>query len=203
MLKDFPSFLFTREKETQTLQNLDLTSSQNQYDRAENVAKLKYSYPVNIGYNDQENKPKCLTQMYLASDFLAELTPILPWNSANPVNTGYNLFHDFKRDEAEYYIADCRKTLASFFPSLFAGGSVGKCLYTENMWMTPLEFQNFSGSFCTDWKSAIYLRKPKETKNKRYNSKTIKSLIQDGILEVHPTMCPYTNSRENNNVQVI
>lgn len=211
MLKDFPSFLFTSEKVKP--KDLKLEINKNAYEQVEDVAKLKYTYPVDISYSQQDSEPKCLTQMFLASDFLKKRTPILPWTPGQAVDTkGYNLYLDFKntfeqiKQDTEFYYADCLSTRGRFYPNLFAGASVGKCVYTEGHWLTPIEFQKFSGSRRAEWKMAIQLRRPDESKRKVKSKPqvvTIKSLIDDGTVEVHPVTCSCNKCQGNYNMQVI
>lgn len=84
-------------------------------------------------------------------------------------------------------------------------GSKGKCLYTvEGIWMTPVEFQLFGGSTAADWRAAIQLRMihQAKAKNKSIRPTTIKSLVDNGTLKVHPTNCNCLRCQGNFLMQV-
>ena len=71
---------------------------------------------------------------------------------------------------------------------LFLKGTIGKCiLSTENIWLTPVEFQLYSGCASADWKTAIRMIVPNrddhEKSNKTLTKKcdfiTLKTLIEE------------------------
>jgi hypothetical protein len=58
----------------------------------------------------------------------------------------------------------------------------------EGAWLTPVEFQIYSGCTSADWKTAVKIFMPdfngdeKEFANKKSNLKSIKALIEENIL---------------------
>jgi len=78
--------------------------------------------------------------------------------------------------------------------------SAGKCFYTlEGFWLTPVEFQTFSGSTGADWRAAIQLRTLDTSKAKAKTDKnimTLKTLIDNQELTVHSTTCTCRNCKE-------
>ncbi len=130
MLKDFPLKLFSSEKAETLLERemASLVESKTDYDPAKSFSKLTYKYPVEVIYNSETKQPECLTQMYSSSNYLLRQTSCLvPWGLANKLQLGYDLYFNLSgtrhiKTDLEYYIADCKGTLARFYPSLFARG---------------------------------------------------------------------------------
>lgn len=137
--KDFPSSIFPYEKqstinEREELLKLNETSSI--YEYAENISKLHYGYPQSITLKDGCGEPECLTQMFYSSDHLHQITSLLPWNSPNHISKGYDLYYDLNlkreadtNDIIEYYHADCKSSLAKFYPNLFLKGNFSNSFF--------------------------------------------------------------------------
>lgn len=128
MNKDFPYKVFSCEGKQALLDRQSLPKpSITSYDIPKRLSKLTYSYPNEITYDNKLKKPKCLTQMYFSTDYLKQTSPLLPWHLAKRLDKGYDLYFDLyeatkNESEPEYYFADCKSTLAKFFPNLFAKG---------------------------------------------------------------------------------
>ncbi len=128
MLKDFPSKLFSSER----AKAVSFIETSTNYDLAKNISKLTYNYPQEITHNPTTNQAECLTQMYLAGNCLTQTSGLLPWRGANQLRDGYDLYFDLKlmdsaKEEQQYSIAECKGTLARFYPSLFAKGKHQIC----------------------------------------------------------------------------
>jgi hypothetical protein len=68
-----------------------------------------------------------------------------------------------------------------FYPSVFrlCQGSKGPCIWFQDAWLTPNEFQYLSGrETAKDWKRSI-----------RHCGKSMKLLLTKGILTTHPPIC--------------
>lgn len=225
MNKDFPSALFD---EIQNNYPDHLSETQNLYAQRENIIKLSYVHPLTINYNDND-KPNVLTQKFHFNNTPEHVKPILPWCLPNDLkkNSSYNIYDEINKknnrllsESFDFYFALCKNTRAKFYPNLLQTGSLnkdfyyiifsfililhkasrGKCFYTsDGYWLTPIEFQMFSGSTSSDWKSVIFIndrfnakestqsrkRKKKDqltikklTENKNYEKNSITSSIQ-------------------------
>ena len=77
---------------------------------------------------------------------------------------------------------------------------------SERFWMTPVEFQAFSGCTGADWRHAIKLADPACYKDivraPRRTQLSIKALIDNKSLQVHSTTCKCEKCQENNILQV-
>ncbi|KAL8597623.1 hypothetical protein ACOMHN_031558 [Nucella lapillus] len=74
---------------------------------------------------------------------------------------------------------ECGQNKANMYLSKLCQGSKGPCIYFQESWLTPNEFQFVSGrETAKDWKRSI-----------RHHGKSLKLLLAKGILNVHPTMC--------------
>ncbi|CAL8148108.1 unnamed protein product [Orchesella dallaii] len=75
---------------------------------------------------------------------------------------------------------ECGKNCAFMYLTRLCQGSKGPCiLFNACYWLTPNEFQSISGrNSAKDWKRSI-----------RHNGKSIKLLINKGILTVHSPLC--------------
>jgi hypothetical protein len=137
MEKDFPSSLFSCCSDNKS-ETRSSTDNLNLYKKIENITKLSYHYPINIIYNDKENKPECYTQMCFSNGRLKRTLPLLPWNLANSLTKGCDIYLDLKsksyelenKAEIEYYYADCKSNRAKFYPDFFVRGKYYLKLYT-------------------------------------------------------------------------
>lgn len=73
----------------------------------------------------------------------------------------------------------CGENTALLFVSKLCQGSKGPCILYGNEWLTPNELQYICGrETAKDWKRSI-----------RHKGKSLKSLIAQGFLKVHPPIC--------------
>lgn len=73
----------------------------------------------------------------------------------------------------------CGEKTALLFVSKLCQGSKGPCILYNNEWLTPNELQYICGrETAKDWKRSI-----------RHKGKSLKSLIAQGFLKVHPPIC--------------
>lgn len=73
----------------------------------------------------------------------------------------------------------CGEKSALLFVSKLCQGSKGPCILYDNDWLTPNELQYICGrETAKDWKRSI-----------RHKGKSLKSLIAQGFLKVHPPIC--------------
>lgn len=73
----------------------------------------------------------------------------------------------------------CRKKHAVLHKSKMGSGRNGKCIYFQNAWFTPSEFEHHCGlEGSKDWKRSL-----------RYGGKPVMTLIQKGYLRPHATSC--------------
>lgn len=73
----------------------------------------------------------------------------------------------------------CGEKTALLFVSKLCQGSKGPCILYGNEWLTPNELQYICGrETAKDWKRSI-----------RHKGKSLKSLIAQGFLKVHPPIC--------------
>lgn len=73
----------------------------------------------------------------------------------------------------------CGEKTAVLFVSKLCQGSKGPCIFYGNEWLTPNELQYICGrETAKDWKRSI-----------RHKGKSLKSLIAQGFLKVHPPIC--------------
>lgn len=130
---DFPSSIFSYEKESTVNEReelLKLHRASNSYEASENASKLHYGFPQSITLKDGCDEPECLTQMFYSSDHLRQTTSLLPWNLPNQISKGYDVYYDLNlnrqvntKDIIEFYHADCKSSLAKFYPNLFLQGN--------------------------------------------------------------------------------
>lgn len=73
----------------------------------------------------------------------------------------------------------CGEETALLFVSKLCQGSKGPCILYRSEWLTPNELQYICGrETAKDWKRSI-----------RHKGKSLKSLIAQGFLKVHPPIC--------------
>lgn len=73
----------------------------------------------------------------------------------------------------------CGEKTAWLYVSKLCQGSKGPCIRYGNEWLTPNELQYICGrETAKDWKRSI-----------RHKGKSLKSLIAQGFLKVHPPIC--------------
>lgn len=73
----------------------------------------------------------------------------------------------------------CGEKTALLYVSKLCQGSKGPCILYGNEWLTPNELQYICGrETAKDWKRSI-----------RHKGKSLKSLIAQGFLKVHPPIC--------------
>ncbi|XP_013417149.1 uncharacterized protein LOC106178465 [Lingula anatina] len=74
---------------------------------------------------------------------------------------------------------ECGENRGLMYVSRLCQGSKGPCVYFQETWLTPNEFQYISGrETAKDWKRSI-----------RHKGRSIKLLLTKGILSVHPSTC--------------
>lgn len=84
----------------------------------------------------------------------------------------------------------------------------GKCFLTaDNIWLTPLEFQAYSGSTRSDWKASIILYHSSldnrlSRKRKKKDNLTVKKLVDNQIVKVHSYNCDCNSCSNSVNFQV-
>lgn len=80
----------------------------------------------------------------------------------------------WKLDQVGHYIVvTCAENEAKFYKHRFARGSIGKCVWFRERWITPNEFQAISGRQSSkDWKRSI-----------RLNGKCLKDYISEGLFK--------------------
>ena len=86
----------------------------------------------------------------------------------------------WKLDQVGYYIlVTCAENEAKFYKHRFARGSIGKCVWFRERWITPNEFQAISGRQSSkDWKRSI-----------RLYGRCLKDYISEGLFEEHSKTC--------------
>ena len=74
---------------------------------------------------------------------------------------------------------ECGTNSALLYLSRLCQGSKGPCIWYQDSWLTPNEFQYISGrETAKDWKRSI-----------RHCGKSMKLLLTKGILTTHPPIC--------------
>lgn len=74
---------------------------------------------------------------------------------------------------------ECGSNTALMYLSRLCQGSKGPCIWFQDSWITPNEFQYISGrETAKDWKRSI-----------RHCGKSMKLLLTKGILTTHPPIC--------------
>ena len=74
---------------------------------------------------------------------------------------------------------ECGPNTALLYLSRLCQGSKGPCIWFQDSWLTPNEFQYISGrETAKDWKRSI-----------RHCGKSMKLLLTKGILTTHPPIC--------------
>ncbi|XP_072174807.1 uncharacterized protein [Diadema setosum] len=82
---------------------------------------------------------------------------------------------------------DCGANSALLYVNKLCQGSKGQCIFFEDRWYTPNEFQFISGrETAKDWKRSI-----------RHRGKSLKILMGRGLLRAHPLMCECDTCRLN------
>ena len=86
----------------------------------------------------------------------------------------------WRHDQVGYFIVvTCAENEAKFYKHRFARGSIGRCVWFRERWITPNEFQAISGRQSSkDWKRSIRLR-----------GKCLKDYISEGLFVEHPKTC--------------
>lgn len=83
------------------------------------------------------------------------------------------------RDEDVVLEIECGTNSALLYLSRLCQGSKGPCIWFQEAWLTPNEFQYISGrETAKDWKRSI-----------RHCGKSMKLLLTKGILSTHPPIC--------------
>ena len=81
---------------------------------------------------------------------------------------------------------ECGKNKAMMYVSKLCQGSKGPCILFQEEWLTPNEFQFVSGrQTAKDWKRSI-----------RHHGKSLKLLLNKGLVSVHPPICDCTGCRQ-------
>lgn len=89
-------------------------------------------------------------------------------------------FNLIQTDEnGNYLCVSCAENEAKFYLNRFARGSIGKCIFFNDKWLTPNEFQAVSGRQSSkDWKRSIRLR-----------GRCLKEYIYQGLFQEHVKAC--------------
>ena len=83
------------------------------------------------------------------------------------------------RDDDVVLEIECGSNSALMYLSRLCQGSKGPCIWFQDAWITPNEFQYISGrETAKDWKRSI-----------RHCGKSMKLLLTKGILTTHPPIC--------------
>ena len=83
------------------------------------------------------------------------------------------------RDDDVVLEIECGSNTAMMYLSRLCQGSKGPCIWFQESWITPNEFQYISGrETAKDWKRSI-----------RHCGKSMKLLLTKGILTTHPPIC--------------
>ena len=83
------------------------------------------------------------------------------------------------RDDDVVLEIECGTNTALMYLSRLCQGSKGPCIWFQDAWITPNEFQYISGrETAKDWKRSI-----------RHCGKSMKLLLTKGILNTHPPIC--------------
>ena len=83
------------------------------------------------------------------------------------------------RDDDVVLEIECGTNTALMYLSRLCQGSKGPCIWFQDAWITPNEFQYISGrETAKDWKRSI-----------RHCGKSMKLLLTKGILTTHPPIC--------------
>ena len=83
------------------------------------------------------------------------------------------------RDDDVVLEIECGTNAALLYLSRLCQGSKGPCIWFQESWLTPNEFQYISGrETAKDWKRSI-----------RHCGKSMKLLLTKGILTTHPPIC--------------
>ena len=83
------------------------------------------------------------------------------------------------REEDVILEIECGTNAALLYLSRLCQGSKGPCIWFQEAWLTPNEFQYISGrETAKDWKRSI-----------RHCGKSMKLLLTKGILTTHPPIC--------------
>ena len=78
-----------------------------------------------------------------------------------------------------HILVKCAENEAKLYKHRFARGSIGKCVWFREKWITPNEFQAISGRQSSkDWKRSIRLR-----------GRCLKDYISEGLFEEHSKLC--------------
>eukprot|EP00794_Sanderia_malayensis_P012851 gene12851-14173_t len=81
--------------------------------------------------------------------------------------------------KSDVLIVTCRNTNGELHKSKLGSGSKGKSIKVNDMWLTPTEFEQFSGrGACKDWKRSI-----------RYGGITLHKLIDEQVIAPHAVSC--------------
>lgn len=82
---------------------------------------------------------------------------------------------------------ECGTNKGDLYLSRLCQGSRGPCILFGDAWLTPNEFQYISGrENAKDWKRSI-----------RHQGKSMKLLLNKGVLSVHPLMCGCVGCKDN------
>ena len=82
---------------------------------------------------------------------------------------------------------ECGSNNGYMYLSKLCQGSRGACIYYQGSWLTPNEFQFLSGrETAKDWKRSI-----------RHCGKSMKLLLNKGILTTHPIACDCNSCRNS------
>lgn len=74
---------------------------------------------------------------------------------------------------------NCNSVVALLSKKKFGSGGKGKCIYVDNKWLTPIEFENYCGkSNCRDWKRTI-----------KVGGQPLITLLDNNVLMCHAVSC--------------
>ena len=102
-----------------------------------------------------------------------------PSRTFDDVNEGRLVWQEKLPMQEEPLQVQCGENAALLYVSMLCQGSKGPCIFFQNEWLTPNELQYISGrETAKDWKRSI-----------RYKGRSLKTLINRGLIRVHPPIC--------------
>lgn len=85
-------------------------------------------------------------------------------------------------------------------------GIKGRCIMADGIWMTPIEFQQYSGSTWSNWKEVIKIHCYIETNNPKWKNRkdvySLKDFLIKNNLNVHSDQCNCALCLNNEFMQV-
>ncbi|RMZ92981.1 TATA box-binding -associated factor RNA polymerase I subunit C isoform X2, partial [Brachionus plicatilis] len=197
MEKDFPSKIFFN-LEKNNFPEIEKECADDYIQLTGDLIKLDYKYPVNFTIN--HNEVVSQTQKFNSDNLSLQNGKLLPiyfdelsTRKIKPFFVKNYLYrHEIK--------VHCKFSEGFLLPEYLCNGHRGRCIYLpqEDIRLTPIEFQNFSGSTNSDWKDVIKifdyqlsqnLNLKLSRHNRIRNYCSFKILNSSGILNIHPAVC--------------